>query len=80
MENFSRKSNIFFQEIPVFLPEIKFVLLPISLTLFSGKGTYVGCSGSSWNLVINFLFMDIILSFFPISQVDITELTSRIQK
>ena len=25
---------------------------------------YEGCSGSSWNLVIKFLFIDIILSFF----------------
>ena len=39
--------------------------------------TYEGCSGSSWNLVIKFSFIDIILSFFEISQVNINELTSR---
>ena len=32
---------------------------------------YVGCSGSSWNLVIKVSNIDIILSCFDISQVDI---------
>ena len=38
---------------------------------------YVGCSGSSWNLVIKCSNIYIILSFFEISQVDINELASR---
>ena len=38
---------------------------------------YVGCSGSSCNLVIKDLNIDINLSLFDISQVDINELTSR---
>ena len=38
---------------------------------------YVGCSGSSCNLVIKGLNIDINLSFFHISQVGINELTSR---
>ena len=41
------------------------------------KTGYVGCSGSSWNLVIKCSNIYIILSFFEISQVDINELASR---
>ena len=37
---------------------------------------YAGCSESSWNLVIKVSNIDIILSFFDISQVGINELTS----
>ena len=38
--------------------------------------TYVGCSGSSWNLVIKISNIDIILSLFDISQVDINGVIS----
>ena len=46
------------------------------LELFQNYFTYEGYSESSWNLVKKFSFIDIILSFFEISQVDINELTS----
>ena len=38
---------------------------------------YEGCSESLWNLVIKFSNINIILSFYEISQVDIFELASR---
>ena len=38
---------------------------------------YEGCSGSSWNFVIKCSNIDILLSCFDISQVDIIELASR---
>ena len=44
---------------------------------FSPHQSYVGCSGSSWNLVIKCSNIYIILSCFEISQVDINELASR---
>ena len=48
-----------------------------SLSTYDFSTLYVGCSGSSCNLVIKVLNIDINLSFFYISQVDINELTSR---
>ena len=38
------------------------------------KGNYEGCSRSSWNLVIKCSNIDILNSYFEISQVDIVEL------
>ena len=40
------------------------------------KNVYEGCSGSSWNLVIKCSNIDILCSYFEISQVDIIELAS----
>ena len=58
--------------------DMKFVSLLIYLDDIIVFGqTYVGRSGSSWNLVIKRSNIYIILSFFEISQVDIYELASR---
>ena len=40
----------------------------------AGVYMYEGCSGSSWNLVIKCSNIDILHSYFEISQVDIIEL------
>ena len=47
---------------------------PFTYKTFNWK--YEGCSGSSWNLVIKCSNIDILLSCFEISQVDIIELAS----
>ena len=49
----------------------------LSLTVSILDEAYEGCSGSSWNLVIKCSNIDIPLSCFNISQVDIFELASR---
>ena len=45
--------------------------------VFPIQAIYEGCSESSWNLVIKFSNINIILSFYEILQVDIYELASR---
>ena len=74
-QNFDIKRNLL--SLRSFATSLKNSLRSDFIHFFMILYMYVGCSGSSWNLVIKCSNIYIILSFFEISQVDINELASR---